>query len=53
MRGIGHTALDVLRAEPRTGPDRIAALGYGTRAPSRWSSGVTVSSCARSRRSTH
>ncbi|MFB8085794.1 dienelactone hydrolase family protein [Streptomyces sp. NPDC055992] len=30
MRGIGHAALDVLRAEPRTDPDRIAALGYGT-----------------------
>jgi hypothetical protein len=25
MRGIGHAALDVLRAEPRTDPDRIAA----------------------------
>ncbi|MCL7495704.1 dienelactone hydrolase family protein [Streptomyces sp. MCA2] len=30
MRGIGHAALDVLRAEPRTEPDRIAAVGYGT-----------------------
>lgn len=30
MRGIGCAALDVLRAEPRTDPDRIAALGYGT-----------------------
>ncbi|MDN5914775.1 MAG: dienelactone hydrolase family protein [Pseudonocardia sp.] len=30
MRGIGHAALDVLRTEPRTDPDRIAALGYGT-----------------------
>lgn len=30
MRGIGHAALDVLRAEPPTDPDRIAALGYGT-----------------------
>ena len=30
MRGIGHAALDVLRAEPRTDPDRIAAVGYGT-----------------------
>lgn len=30
MRGIGHAALDVLRAEPRTDPHRIAALGYGT-----------------------
>lgn len=29
MRGIGHAALDVLRAEPRTDPDRIAAIGYG------------------------
>ncbi|MFF9070270.1 dienelactone hydrolase family protein [Streptomyces sp. NPDC014891] len=30
MRGIGHAALAVLRAEPRTDPDRIAAIGYGT-----------------------
>ncbi|MFD8956725.1 dienelactone hydrolase family protein [Streptomyces anulatus] len=30
MRGIGHAALDVLRAEPRADPDRIAAIGYGT-----------------------
>ncbi|GAA1423334.1 dienelactone hydrolase family protein [Streptomyces thermospinosisporus] len=30
MRVIGHAALDVLRAEPRTDPDRIAAVGYGT-----------------------
>ena len=30
MRGIGHAALDVLRAEPRTDPDRLAAVGYGT-----------------------
>ncbi|MFF5716128.1 dienelactone hydrolase family protein [Streptomyces buecherae] len=30
MRGIGYAALDVLRAEPRTDPDRIAAIGYGT-----------------------
>lgn len=30
MRGIGHAALEVLRAEPRTDPDRIAAIGYGT-----------------------
>src|SRR5215213_7687157 len=30
MRGIGHAALDVLRAEPRIDPDRIAAIGYGT-----------------------
>ncbi|MFB4423208.1 dienelactone hydrolase family protein [Streptomyces sp. QL37] len=30
MRGIGHAALDALRAEPRTDPDRIAAVGYGT-----------------------
>ncbi|WP_028193473.1 dienelactone hydrolase family protein [Salinispora pacifica] len=29
MRGIGHAALDVLCAEPRTDPDRIAAIGYG------------------------
>lgn len=30
MRDIGHAALDVLRAEPRTDPDRTAAVGYGT-----------------------
>jgi dienelactone hydrolase len=30
MRDIGHAALDVLRGEPRTDPDRIAAIGYGT-----------------------
>ncbi|MFI9004664.1 dienelactone hydrolase family protein [Streptomyces sp. NPDC053541] len=30
MRGIGRAALDVLRAEPRTDPGRIAAIGYGT-----------------------
>ncbi|MGA5497872.1 dienelactone hydrolase family protein [Streptomyces cinereoruber] len=30
MRGIGHAALDVLRAESRADPDRIAAVGYGT-----------------------
>jgi dienelactone hydrolase len=30
MRDIGHAALDVLLAEPRTDPDRIAAIGYGT-----------------------
>ncbi|MBY8840084.1 dienelactone hydrolase family protein [Streptomyces sp. SP2-10] len=30
MRGIGHAALDVLRAQPRTDPERIAAVGYGT-----------------------
>lgn len=30
MRDIGGAALDVLRAEPRTDPDRIAAIGYGT-----------------------
>ncbi|OKJ16111.1 dienelactone hydrolase family protein [Kitasatospora sp. CB01950] len=30
MREIGRAALDVLRAEPRTDPDRIAAIGYGT-----------------------
>ncbi|WP_306324994.1 dienelactone hydrolase family protein [Streptomyces venezuelae] len=30
MREIGNAALDVLRAEPRTDPDRIAAVGYGT-----------------------
>ncbi|MFE7574078.1 dienelactone hydrolase family protein [Streptomyces sp. NPDC057521] len=30
MRGVGHAALDVLRAEPRADPDRIAAIGYGT-----------------------
>ncbi|MFJ8083084.1 dienelactone hydrolase family protein [Streptomyces sp. NPDC096205] len=30
MRGIGRAALDVLRAQPRTDPDRIAGIGYGT-----------------------
>ncbi|MEU5163563.1 dienelactone hydrolase family protein [Streptomyces sp. NPDC020875] len=30
MRGIGHAALDVLRAEPLADPGRIAAVGYGT-----------------------
>ncbi|MEU6488371.1 dienelactone hydrolase family protein [Streptomyces sp. NPDC046887] len=30
MRGIGQAALDVLRAEPRVDPERIAAVGYGT-----------------------
>ncbi|NEY36298.1 dienelactone hydrolase family protein [Streptomyces sp. PRKS01-65] len=30
MRDIGHAALDVVRAEPRTDPGRIAAIGYGT-----------------------
>jgi dienelactone hydrolase len=30
MRAIGRAALDVLRAEPRTDPDRIATVGYGT-----------------------
>ncbi|MDV5143085.1 dienelactone hydrolase family protein [Streptomyces sp. SBC-4] len=30
MRGIGHAALDVLRAETRTNPEQIAAIGYGT-----------------------
>lgn len=30
MRDIGTAALDVLRAEPRTDPDRVAAVGYGT-----------------------
>ncbi|MBQ0985546.1 dienelactone hydrolase family protein [Streptomyces sp. F63] len=30
MRDIGHAALGILHAEPRTDPDRIAAIGYGT-----------------------
>ncbi|KUL45879.1 dienelactone hydrolase [Streptomyces sp. NRRL F-4489] len=30
MRDVGRAALDVLLAEPRTDPDRIAAIGYGT-----------------------
>ncbi|MEV0320813.1 dienelactone hydrolase family protein [Streptomyces sp. NPDC050658] len=30
MRDIGNAALDVLRAEPRTNPTQIAAIGYGT-----------------------
>ncbi len=28
LRGIGQAALDVLLAEPRTDPDRVAAIGY-------------------------
>ncbi|MGW7533346.1 dienelactone hydrolase family protein [Amycolatopsis sp. NPDC054798] len=30
LRDIGHAALDVLLAEPRTDPSRIAGIGYGT-----------------------
>ncbi|NIH84782.1 dienelactone hydrolase family protein [Amycolatopsis granulosa] len=30
MRDIGHAALKVLCAEPRTDPGRVAAIGYGT-----------------------
>ncbi|MBB3049693.1 dienelactone hydrolase [Prauserella isguenensis] len=30
LRDIGHAALGVLRDEPRTDPERIAAVGYGT-----------------------
>ncbi|WP_423834939.1 dienelactone hydrolase family protein [Streptomyces manipurensis] len=30
MRDVGRAALDVLRAEPRTDPARVAAIGYGT-----------------------
>jgi dienelactone hydrolase len=30
MRGIGHAALNALRTEPRTDPDQIAGIGYGT-----------------------
>ncbi|MEW1689784.1 dienelactone hydrolase family protein [Streptomyces sp. NPDC091265] len=30
MRAIGRAALDVLLAEPRADPDRVAAIGYGT-----------------------
>jgi dienelactone hydrolase len=30
MRAIGRAAFEVLRAEPRTDNDRIAAIGYGT-----------------------
>jgi dienelactone hydrolase len=30
MREIGRAALDAVRAEERTDPDRIAAIGYGT-----------------------
>ncbi|MEU3460454.1 dienelactone hydrolase family protein [Streptomyces sp. NPDC006733] len=30
MRGIGHAALEVLRAEPRTDPEQISGIGYGT-----------------------
>ncbi|WP_367129285.1 dienelactone hydrolase family protein [Saccharothrix sp. HUAS TT1] len=45
MRGIGHAALDVLRAEPpsATAPE----------APSGWNSGATASTCAPSGPSTH
>ncbi|GAA2424960.1 hypothetical protein GCM10010255_78370 [Streptomyces coeruleofuscus] len=53
MRSIGHAALDVLRTEPRTDPDRIAAVGYGTGGASGWNSGATASTCARSAQSTH
>jgi hypothetical protein len=28
--GIGDATLDVLRDQPRTGPDRIAAVRHGT-----------------------
>ncbi|NME81481.1 dienelactone hydrolase family protein [Rhodococcus sp. 105337] len=30
MLAMGRAALDVVRAEPRTDPERIAAVGYGT-----------------------
>ncbi|MFD3810035.1 dienelactone hydrolase family protein [Rhodococcus sp. NPDC058639] len=30
MPAMGRAALDVVRAEPRTDPERIAAVGYGT-----------------------
>ena len=30
MRNIGHAALNVLLTEPRTDPDQIAGIGYGT-----------------------
>ncbi|MBB3662775.1 dienelactone hydrolase [Prauserella sediminis] len=30
LRDIGQAAFDVLRGEPRTDPERIAAVGYGT-----------------------
>ncbi|MGW4528834.1 dienelactone hydrolase family protein [Amycolatopsis sp. NPDC004378] len=30
LRGIGHATLDVLRAEARTNPDRVDAIGYDT-----------------------
>jgi dienelactone hydrolase len=52
MRGIGHAALDVLRAEPRT--DRTGSPPSATApgAPSHWNSGATASTCARSRQST-
>lgn len=30
LRDLGHAALGVLTAEPRTDPDRVAAIGYGT-----------------------
>jgi dienelactone hydrolase len=52
MRAIGHAALDVLRAEPRTDPNQIAGIGYGTGGGSCWSSDATGPTCARSAPST-
>ena len=45
---VALTALEVLRAESRTDPARMAAVGYGTGAPSGWNSGATASTCASS-----
>ncbi|HEX6443782.1 MAG TPA: dienelactone hydrolase family protein [Streptosporangiales bacterium] len=52
MRDIGHAALDVLRAEPRTDSDRIAAIGYGTGGAVALELGRDAPTCARSARST-
>src|SRR4051794_18975826 len=53
MRGIGHAALDVLRAEPRADPDRTPPSATALGAQSHWSSVAMASTCARLGRSTH
>jgi dienelactone hydrolase len=52
MRGIGHAALDVLRAEPRTDPAGSPPSATAPGAPSGWNSGATASTCAPSGQST-
>jgi len=42
MRGIGHAALDVLRAEPRTDPTGSPPSATAPGAPSGWNSGATA-----------